>query len=62
VVVLAVIGVGIGVLGLSMLSRYITSLLFGTSAQDPVVFAVAVVTLIVVASFAAWVPARRAPH
>jgi putative ABC transport system permease protein len=58
--VLAIIGVGIGVLGLSVLARYIASLLFGTSTQDPVVFAVAMLTLIMVASLASWVPARRA--
>lgn len=57
---LAIAGVGIGVLGLSMLSRYIASLLFGTSTQDPVVFAAATLTLIVIASLAAWVPAWRA--
>jgi len=58
--VLAIIGLGIGVLGLSVLSRYIASMLFGTSAQDPIVLAVAVLTLVVVAALAAWVPARRA--
>jgi putative ABC transport system permease protein len=54
---LSVIG---AVVGLAGLSRYIASLLFGTSPADPLVFTAATVILIGVASFAAWIPARRA--
>jgi ABC-type antimicrobial peptide transport system permease subunit len=53
-------GVLLGLVGLAGLSRYLASLLFGTSPADPVVLTAATVILIGVASFAAWIPARRA--
>ncbi len=58
--VLSGIGALIGLLGLTVLSRYIATLLYGTSAADPLVFSGATALLIAVASFAAWMPARRA--
>jgi ABC-type antimicrobial peptide transport system permease subunit len=57
---LSFVGAVVGLLGLAGLSRYIASLLFGTSPADPMVFTAATVVLIGVASFAAWIPARRA--
>jgi len=57
---LSVIGAFIGLLGLGALSRYIASLLFGTSSADPMVFTAATAILIGVASVAAWIPARHA--
>jgi putative ABC transport system permease protein len=57
---LSVVGASIGLLGLGALSRYIASLLFGTSPADPLVFTAATAILIGVASIAAWIPARHA--
>ena len=56
----ALIGVGIG-LGLSVLvTRVMQSLLFGVSALDLGIFAGVPIALIVVATAACYVPARRA--
>jgi putative ABC transport system permease protein len=57
---LAAIGVAIGVAGALALSRVLATLVFGVSTTDPFVFAEVSATLIAVAAFAAWVPARRA--
>jgi putative ABC transport system permease protein len=57
---LAAIGVGIGIAGALGLSRVLATLVFGVSTTDPWVFAEVSATLIGVAAFAAWVPARRA--
>jgi len=39
---------------------WMSSLLFGVTAHDPLTYAVVAVILMVVASFASWLPARRA--
>jgi putative ABC transport system permease protein len=57
---LALIGVSIGLLGAYWLSRFVSSLLYGVSPQDPRVFVAAAVGLGAVACAAAWIPARRA--
>jgi len=57
---LAVIGVAIGVLGAYLLSRFVASLLYGVSPQDPRIFAAAAIALAAVAGAAAWIPALRA--
>jgi putative ABC transport system permease protein len=57
---LAAIGLGIGVALALALNRAITSLLFGTTATDPITFAAVVGLLAVVAVLASYVPARRA--
>ena len=56
---LAGIGLGIGVCGALAASRGITSLLFGTSALDPVTWLGMVGLLALVAVVACWVPAWR---
>ena len=56
---LAGIGLGIGVCGALAASRGITSLLFGTSALDPVTWLGMVGLLALVAVAACWVPAWR---
>lgn len=57
---LATVGVIIG-LGAALLgSRLITALLFGVSPFDPVAFVAAVAVLLWVAVVASWLPARRA--
>jgi putative ABC transport system permease protein len=53
-------GVGLGLLAAFVLARLITSLLFQTSAADPPTFSVVPAVLIAVAVLACYVPARRA--
>lgn len=59
-VVLAVVGVAIGVAGAFVLTRLMRSLLFGVTASDPVTFAAIPVLLIAVSLLATSIPARRA--
>ena len=57
---LALIGVGIGLAAAFYLAHLITAFLFGVTARDPVVFAGVPVLLTLVALLAVWIPARRA--
>ena len=54
------IGVGLGVAGAAVLTRYLESLLFGVTALDPATFAGVAATFAAVAMLAAYLPARRA--
>ncbi len=54
------IGVGLGIVGATLLSRYLTSLLFEVKPLDPSVFVAVSLLLVVVAAMASWLPARRA--
>jgi predicted permease len=58
--VLALIGVVIGVGGALWLTHFLASFLFGVKAWDPTAFIVTPVLLMAVALFAVWIPARRA--
>jgi predicted permease len=53
-------GLLLGVLGALALTRLMTSLLFGTSATDPLTFAGVAILLALVAAAACYIPARRA--
>jgi ABC-type antimicrobial peptide transport system permease subunit len=57
---LAAAGVLFGVAGAFATTRLLHSLLFGVSSTDPLIFAAAVLTLVVVAFAATWIPARAA--
>jgi predicted permease len=57
---LALVGVGLGLGGALALTRLMSSLLFGVSATDPVTFVVIPLALVGVALGASFVPARRA--
>ena len=57
---LALIGVVLGVGGAFALTRVMSTLLFGVTAKDPITFAAVAVLLIAVAFIACFVPARRA--
>jgi putative ABC transport system permease protein len=57
---LALIGVGAGLLGSLSLARFLSSLLFGVKATDPVTFVAVSLILIAVALLASYMPAHRA--
>jgi putative ABC transport system permease protein len=56
----ALFGVLAGLAGALMLTRVLTSLLFGVSPTDPVTFGLVTVLLALVAFLACYIPARRA--
>ena len=57
---LVALGLAAGLLGAWLLSRALTSQLYGITAQDPVTYATVALLLGSVALVATWVPARRA--
>jgi predicted permease len=57
---LSAVGVLVGLLGGFALTRYLSSLLFGVSGADVPTFAGVSAVLLAVATFASWIPARRA--
>jgi putative ABC transport system permease protein len=56
----ATIGIGAGLLGALALSRLMSSLVFHVSTLDPVVLSGAAAFMVLIASLAAYLPARRA--
>jgi ABC-type antimicrobial peptide transport system permease subunit len=54
------LGIVLGLTGAFLLSRYMTSLLFGVQPTDPAVYAAVSALLIAVALLASYLPARRA--
>ena len=56
----AAIGAALGTVAALIASRYVEALLFETPPRDPIAFAAAAGTILVVALVAALVPARRA--
>jgi len=54
------IGIGLGLVGAVLLSRSMSSLLFGVRPTEPIVYAVVALVLIAVALLASYLPARRA--
>jgi putative ABC transport system permease protein len=57
---LVLIGVGIGLATAFILTRVMSSLLFGVSATDPMTFITISLVLISAAVLASYIPARRA--
>jgi putative ABC transport system permease protein len=57
---LVLAGLSLGVLGALALSRLVGGLLFGVAPTDPVTFAAVALVLVLVATLACFVPARRA--
>jgi ABC-type antimicrobial peptide transport system permease subunit len=57
---LALIGIGIGLVLSFALTRIIRGFLFGISASDPLTFVAIPLLLTLTALIASWIPARRA--
>jgi len=57
---LTMLGVSIGLVAAVGLSHFLSSLLYGVSAVDPVTYSVLPLAFILVASLACYIPARRA--
>ena len=57
---MVLLGLGIGLVGALTLTRVMRTLLFEVSALDPIAFAVAAFSMVLVAVFAALIPASRA--
>jgi putative ABC transport system permease protein len=57
---LLIVGLVVGFIGAVALSRLIRSLLFGVSANDPLIYAVVTLVLIAASIVACWLPARKA--
>jgi putative ABC transport system permease protein len=57
---MALVGVGVGVAGALVLTRLMSSLLYEVSATDPVIFVAISLLLAAVALLASYIPARRA--
>ncbi|OGU21586.1 MAG: hypothetical protein A3K13_07750 [Gemmatimonadetes bacterium RIFCSPLOWO2_12_FULL_68_9] len=56
----ALFGIAIGIALAFGLTHFISSVLFGVTARDPLVFTIAPVLLMAVALISVWLPARRA--
>jgi putative ABC transport system permease protein len=57
---LTALGVGIGVVGALIVTRWLAGMLYGVTATDPVIFAAVPLMLGAVELLACWIPARRA--
>ena len=57
---LTLLGVAVGMVASFVLTRLMTSLLFGINPVDPITFASVTVLLLTVSFMACWIPARRA--
>jgi len=58
--VLALVGIGVGLGGALLLTRFLSTLLFGITPTDPMTFVVVSLLLGLVAFLASYIPARRA--
>jgi predicted permease len=60
VALMSAIGIGMGLPIALLLSRYVESQLYGVKAADPLTYAAAVAMMLIIATFAGFLPANRA--
>ncbi len=58
--ILAAVGIVVGLAAAAVLTRNATSLLYNVSATDPLSYTLVSLFLLLIAVVASWVPARRA--
>ena len=58
--ILAFMGIGIGLVAALALTRYLASLLYRVSVTDPATFAAGALLFATIAALASYIPARRA--
>jgi putative ABC transport system permease protein len=58
-VLLAGVGIGVGLVLFAAVTRFLRTLLFGVAPSDPLTLAVTSLILIAIAALASWIPARR---
>ena len=59
-VILALAGIGIGLVGAFAATRALSAFLFGVGASDPITFAGVALLMLLVAVAASYIPSRRA--
>jgi putative ABC transport system permease protein len=59
-IAMAVVGVGLGLVGCVLTTRVLSTFLFGIQATDPATFGGAALLLLAVAAAASYIPSRRA--
>jgi putative ABC transport system permease protein len=57
---LTLLGLALGLIAALAVTRFVSSLLYGVTATDPVTFVGVTLLLLLVAMLASWLPARRA--
>jgi putative ABC transport system permease protein len=57
---LAVVGIAVGLACAAAMTQLLTSMLFGVKATDPLTYVAVVIMLMGVAMLASYIPARRA--
>jgi ABC-type antimicrobial peptide transport system permease subunit len=57
---LVLLGLALGLIAALAVTRFVSSLLYGVTATDPVTFIGVSLLLLLVAGLACWLPARRA--
>jgi putative ABC transport system permease protein len=57
---LTLLGVGLGVVAALALTKVLQNLLYEVRTTDPLTYAAVTLTLLLIALFACWLPARRA--
>ena len=58
--IMAVMGIGLGVVASAFLARFLGSLLYGVKPLDPVTFVAVPALLLAISAAASWIPAHRA--
>jgi len=58
--ILTLVGVGCGLVAALILTRFLSSMLFGVTATDPLTYVAVSLPLVLIAMLASYIPARKA--